>query len=198
MPSWCPGLLNKTTDFSSQISTYFTAAPVQDLRDYKGYFHSNDELLNRIWYAGAQLFSHLSSFPFSQRPGAYTNQLGTIDPKFGNSLVHLFGQSSQTDIEIKDTLTWYNNHTISEGTSCITDGAKRDRLVWSGDLSIALPSIFASTNNLDSVKNAIDSLLVLQNPETGLVCLISNQLLIFPCTLMNYLENTLVTRSWAI
>lgn len=34
------------------VSTYFTAAPVQDLRGYKGYFHSNDELLNRIWYAG--------------------------------------------------------------------------------------------------------------------------------------------------
>jgi hypothetical protein len=36
----------------TSVVTNFTAAPVQDLRDYKGYFHSNDELLNRIWYAG--------------------------------------------------------------------------------------------------------------------------------------------------
>jgi hypothetical protein len=36
----------------TSISTNFTAAPVQDLRAYRGYFHSNDELLNRIWYAG--------------------------------------------------------------------------------------------------------------------------------------------------
>lgn len=35
------------------LSVYFTAAPTQDLQAYKGFFHSNDELLNRIWYAGA-------------------------------------------------------------------------------------------------------------------------------------------------
>jgi len=36
----------------TSVVTNFTAAPLQDLRSYKGYFHSNDELLNRIWYAG--------------------------------------------------------------------------------------------------------------------------------------------------
>lgn len=35
------------------LSVYFTAAPTQSLQDYKGYFHSDDELLNRVWYAGA-------------------------------------------------------------------------------------------------------------------------------------------------
>lgn len=35
------------------LSVYFTAAPTQDLQAYSGYFHSNDELLNRVWYAGA-------------------------------------------------------------------------------------------------------------------------------------------------
>lgn len=35
------------------LSVYFTAAPTQDLQGYSGHFHSNDELLNRIWYAGA-------------------------------------------------------------------------------------------------------------------------------------------------
>jgi hypothetical protein len=42
---------NGTIEVTS-VETNFTAAPVQDLRAYKGYFHCNDELLNRIWYAG--------------------------------------------------------------------------------------------------------------------------------------------------
>ena len=32
----------------TSVSTNFTAAPVQDLRAYREYFHSNDELLNQI------------------------------------------------------------------------------------------------------------------------------------------------------
>lgn len=35
------------------LSVYYTAAPTQDLQKYAGYFHSNDELVNRVWYAGA-------------------------------------------------------------------------------------------------------------------------------------------------
>lgn len=35
------------------VSVYFTAAPTQDLQNYAGYFHTNDELVNRVWYAGA-------------------------------------------------------------------------------------------------------------------------------------------------
>lgn len=36
----------------TSVVVNFTAAPEQNLREYAGYFHSNDELLNRIWYAG--------------------------------------------------------------------------------------------------------------------------------------------------
>lgn len=36
----------------TSVVTNYTAAPQQDLRAYRGYFHCNDELLNRIWYAG--------------------------------------------------------------------------------------------------------------------------------------------------
>lgn len=38
------------TDISLEIGFQPTWA---NLRAYQGYFHSNDELLNRIWYAGA-------------------------------------------------------------------------------------------------------------------------------------------------
>lgn len=47
------------------VSTYFTAAPdAEDLQAYTGYFHSNDELINRIWYAGE------SSTPIPDQPGS--------------------------------------------------------------------------------------------------------------------------------
>ncbi|KAG3125250.1 hypothetical protein PI124_g22892 [Phytophthora idaei] len=43
-------------EFGRGISTIFTAAPSTEddkLREYSGYFYSDDDLLNRIWYAGA-------------------------------------------------------------------------------------------------------------------------------------------------
>jgi hypothetical protein len=59
-------LIHNTTG-SLQVektTVHFTAMPhVADdkINDYKGWFHSNDELVNRVWYAGA-----------------YTNQLCTV------------------------------------------------------------------------------------------------------------------------
>lgn len=49
-------LINNGTDeiVLTGLSIYFTAAPTQDLQSsYTGYFHTNDELINRVWYAGA-------------------------------------------------------------------------------------------------------------------------------------------------
>ncbi|KAH8679112.1 bacterial alpha-L-rhamnosidase domain protein [Tricladium varicosporioides] len=144
---------NTTADITiTSIATNFTAAPAQDLRGYKGYFHCNDELLNRIWYAGA-----------------YTNQLCAIDPRWGNALVHLGTITKNQNISLPDTVTWYNNATITNGRTVLTDGAKRDREVWPGDMSVALPSIFVSTNDLESARNALDSLVSLQNASTGLM-----------------------------
>jgi hypothetical protein len=43
-----------TTVQISDISLEIGFQPTwSNLRAYQGYFHSNDELLNRIWYAGA-------------------------------------------------------------------------------------------------------------------------------------------------
>lgn len=63
--------------------------------------------------------------------------------------------------------TWYNNFTITNGSSALVDGAKRDRLVWAGDMAIAVPSIAASYNDMASVANSLDSLFNLQNSTTG-------------------------------
>ncbi|RAL58092.1 hypothetical protein DID88_009809 [Monilinia fructigena] len=55
-----------------------------------------------------------------------------------------------------------------DGTSVLTDGAKRDRLVWPGDIAISGPSVFVSTNDMITIKNSLDSLLVLQNSSGAL------------------------------
>lgn len=54
----------------------------------------------------------------------------TIDPNHGNALVHLFEINSSTSDATN--VTWYNNYTITEGSSALVDGAKRDRIVWAG------------------------------------------------------------------
>ncbi|KAH8585909.1 Six-hairpin glycosidase-like protein [Bisporella sp. PMI_857] len=118
------------------ISVNFTASPeMPDLRAYTGYFESESEKLNRVWYAGA-----------------YTNQLCNADPAYGNAL-----GIPGTD--------WYYNASIANGTSVLMDGAKRDRLVWPGDIIISGPAVFVSTYSLDGIKNGIDSLFVLQQND---------------------------------
>ncbi|KUI68226.1 hypothetical protein VM1G_03896 [Cytospora mali] len=124
------------------VSVYFTAAPTQDLQAYTGYFHSDDELINRIWYAGA-----------------YTNQLCDIDPKHGDALVNVFETNPPY------LRAWDYNYTITNGSSCLVDGAKRDTLVWPGDIFVSGPSVVYSTYDMDAILNSMESLLVLQTPE---------------------------------
>ena len=97
--------------------------------------------------------------------GAYTNQLVTIAPARGDALIFIGVVSSNSSVNILD---WSLNTTITNGTSTLTDGAKRDRLVWSGDMAIAVPGIAVTTSDLISIRNALDSLFVLQD-ATGLL-----------------------------
>ncbi|KAF2669918.1 putative alpha-L-rhamnosidase B [Microthyrium microscopicum] len=96
-----------------------------DLTAYQGYFHSSDDQLNKIWYAGA-----------------YTLQTNCVPTKTGRYVPML-------------ARGWANNATLGPGDTIIVDGAKRDRAVWPGDMGIAVPSSFFSTGDLDSVKNAL-------------------------------------------
>jgi len=50
---------------------------------------------------------------------------------------------------------WANNGTLGPGDTIIVVGARRDRAVWPGDMSIAVPSSFVSIGDLNSVKNAL-------------------------------------------
>jgi hypothetical protein len=68
----------------SDLSVNFTASPeMENPSDYVGYFNSDSEKLNRVWYAGA-----------------YTNQLCSADPAYGDAL------------DVPST-GWYYNGTIA-------------------------------------------------------------------------------------
>jgi len=113
-----------------------------NLRAYQGYFHSDDELLNRIWYAGA-----------------YTLQTNAVPSQFGRRSPFV-------------RTGWANNGSIGNGDTVLVDGAKRDRAVWPGDMGIAVPSSFVSTGDLDSVRNALQTMYDYMNsdgsfPEAG-------------------------------
>ncbi|KAK3327999.1 Six-hairpin glycosidase-like protein [Cercophora scortea] len=116
-----------------------TAFPSQtNGRAYSGYFYSSSSLLNRIWYAGA-----------------WTLQLSTLDPKEGSALIDY---NRLVDHNNSPVGSWYSNFTISNGTAVTTDGAKRDRVVWPGDMFIAIPGIAVSTYDMVAVRNALDVL----------------------------------------
>ncbi|GAA3259569.1 MGH1-like glycoside hydrolase domain-containing protein [Dactylosporangium siamense] len=112
-----------------RVSLAITFAPGKaDPSAYPNFFRSDDDLLNRIWAAGA-----------------YTVQTNTISPTEGR----VWGPPGSG---------WNNGATVGVGTSVLVDGAKRDRTVWPGDLGISLPTQYASTNDLISTRNALTTL----------------------------------------
>jgi alpha-L-rhamnosidase-like protein len=111
----------------TNLRLHFTPDPTAtDLRDYQGSFLSSGTELNKLWYAGA-----------------YTNQMATIDPATGRAYPAQPGEVQ-------------NDATIDEGPTAITDGAKRDRLDWVGDQSVADPVAYLTTGNAQSALDSLD------------------------------------------
>ena len=108
-----------------------------NLQAYQGYFSSSDDLLDRIWYAGA-----------------YTLQSNSVPTSTGRQVPFV-------------GVGWDNNATLGPGDSIIVDGAKRDRAVWPGDMNIASASYFVSLGELSSIKNALQVMYDTQNKTTG-------------------------------
>ncbi|KAI1257846.1 hypothetical protein MGN70_000890 [Eutypa lata] len=91
-----------------------------NLRAYRGYFHSSDDLLNKIWYSCA-----------------YTLQLSAVHPETGRAWP-------------SPGKEWHNNGNIGPGHTINIDGAKRDRTVWPGDMGVAIPASAYSTGDVES------------------------------------------------
>ncbi|KAI5246140.1 Six-hairpin glycosidase [Aureobasidium subglaciale] len=89
--------------------------------------------------------------------GAYTLQTNAVPVDTGRNFV---------------ASGWNNSGLLSNGSTVIVDGAKRDRAVWPGDMGIAVPATFVSIGDLDSVANALQTMYDHQNadgsfPEAG-------------------------------
>ncbi|KAI0370991.1 Six-hairpin glycosidase [Pilatotrama ljubarskyi] len=129
----------------SNVSCAISFAPhFPNLRDYSGYFFASDPVfhdenfLTKLWYAGA-----------------YTVQTNTVPLNTGRQVP--FVQSPG----------WLNNATLGVAGPIIVDGAKRDRAVWPGDMGIAVPTQFVSTNDLLPTRNALSTMFAAINPSTG-------------------------------
>ncbi|PCH42961.1 glycoside hydrolase family 78 protein [Wolfiporia cocos MD-104 SS10] len=129
----------------SNVSCAITFMPhVDNLREYSGYFYASDPVywdsnfLIKIWYSGA-----------------YTVQTDIIAADSGRQVPFVSSPG------------WSNDATIGVASPVIVDGAKRDRDIWPGDMGIAVPTQFVSTNDLIATRNALETLFAQQNAETG-------------------------------
>jgi len=129
----------------SNVSCTISFMPhVANMRDYSGYFYASDpvfhdkDFLTKIWYSGA-----------------YTVQTNTVALNTGRQVP--FVQSPG----------WQNDATLGVAGPIIVDGAKRDRAVWPGDMGVAVPTQFVSTNDLLPTRNALSTMFAAINPKTG-------------------------------
>lgn len=102
-----------------------------NLRAYKGYFSCSDDLLTKIWYAGA-----------------YTLQTNAVPPNTGR------------DWPMREPETWNNDGKfgVSVYDTAYVDGSKRDRTIWPGDLAIAVPAVLMSTGDWDGVRQTLNAI----------------------------------------
>lgn len=121
----------------------FTAQPsLNPPNSQAGYFHSSDDLLNRIWHAGA-----------------YSVQLSTVS-----------ANSSIDHLRILDPSGWSADSSVQNLTGqdeFLSDGAKRDRNPWAGDLGVSIRSSVVLNDNLVAIRNSLTGMLVLQNETSG-------------------------------
>ncbi|OCB86064.1 Six-hairpin glycosidase [Sanghuangporus baumii] len=129
----------------SNISCEISFMPhVDNMRDYSGFFYAKDpvctdsDFLTKLWYAGA-----------------YTVQTNIVPLHTGRQIPSVPSPG------------WANNATLGVAGPIIVDGAKRDRAVWPGDMGIAVPAAFVSTNDLIPVRNALSTMFAAINPVTG-------------------------------
>ena len=126
-----------------QVTLLFSPAPsMPDPSNYANHFFCSDDLINRVWWAGA-----------------YTVQLSTIDPQ-------------QARVWPPPTSGWDNSASAGLGSSILVDGAKRDRMVWGGDCGVSIPTAYVSTGDTLSAANAVATLLLQCQHPDGIISMV--------------------------
>jgi hypothetical protein len=122
------------------VTLNYTAAPLQqDPANYKGWFLSSDNELNKIWYAGA-----------------YTVQIDTGMSDTAKSWPYTTGETDSYNSQIPNA---------NPKQEVIFDGGKRDRDTWQGDLAVESPVTYLSTGDIGAVNNSLSSLASQQLPD---------------------------------
>lgn len=75
-----------------------------------------------------------------------------------NTIEPTTGESNFGGLTAEGTYTWSLNTTVCDGIACVVDGAKRDRLVWPGDLVIQTQTMSISTYDMEPLRNSIEAL----------------------------------------
>jgi hypothetical protein len=65
---------------------------------------------------------------------------------------------------------WANNASCGSGTSILVDGAKRDRVIWPGDMGVSTAVAFATTGDTLSAQNSLETLYAHQQKDGMLPC----------------------------
>ena len=114
----------------SGVSLAFTPDPTRAIpNQYPNYFYSNDEVLNKAWYAGA-----------------YTTQMNII----------AYNQFRQPPAPASN---WDNADTVNDaGSTFLVNGAKRDRNIWPGDMGISLATAYVALFDTNAAKGSLVSM----------------------------------------
>lgn len=120
----------------TNATLHFSAAPTMtDLRAYKNHFMSSDETVNKVWYGAA-----------------YTTQMCAIDPAQGRQWP-------------PPASGWNNSASAGVGATVLVDGAKRDRMIWPGDMGVSVATLFATVGLTAPSVNALTTLYKYQAPD---------------------------------
>lgn len=71
---------------------------------------------------------------------------------------------------------------MTNGSSALVDGAKRDKLIWPGDQIISGPGVLLSTNDAYSIKISLEQVFANQNTTTGQLPYVASPLIEYPAS----------------
>jgi len=113
------------------------------------------------WVDVTHVSLNFTAVPLMSNPAAYANYFYSSDTQL-NQLWYAGAYTTQMDIitpsqgrQWNGNPGWSNDFTISGGTSVLTDGAKRDRTVWPGDVGLSGSTAYIAIDDTVSLKNAL-------------------------------------------